>query len=864
MGFKGIGREISENVVAGRRSIVEEEKILVLRRWLEIDFYKIANKANLIFETRTVDINLIYDTIRVLDYETIMTENPSVNYVITLIDLMWEHIDHSMYDVRSIVIKFLSRIGYPTSAIICDENFNKDECSFSHLNSRIDEILSTINQLKNEVIVSGKTYLLTDFQMKIWNSMDKDKIIGISAPTSAGKSFVILLKLVNRLLTENIDIVYIVPTLSLLNQVTEDFNRELKNAGIQNCWISNSFDENQMSDKRNIYILTQEKAIAAFSDSERAFSKKLVLVADEIQNIERIKEDTDQRSKILFDTLVEFRYKANVQQIIISGPRIEDIDRVGKSIFGIETIDHTTDVSPVLNITYSIKKIDKKYFLKQYCALTEEPIVKEIENVSSIEGYGQKRYTDKYLSFLSDFVNSIGVDNQNIIFAPTSSTARKIALALDSVGKDEIEELIYYYQKTIRDNYALCQTLEKGVAYHHGKLPMHVRRTLEKAISDKLVNNVVCTTTLLQGVNLPAQNVFIRNPHLYVSKNKDSQELTNYEMANLRGRAGRLLKDYVGRTFVMDEDEFSDTEGYEQMELFEDVTKELPSSYEQKFEEYREEIENAIGGNKPVDATMKKYGYIISYIRQSVLKYGKDSQRRMKDVGIKLTQKQVAAIIIKLDEISVPREICYKNRYWDPLVLDKIYTDFNVQVPSTPMEKGAKSKIDKVLRLLRDTSETADMYNKYIPKAYRNGKMRSIMVTLGIEWSMGEKLHDILNDSRYDGEEGVERIDDTIELLQQTISFSMPMLLKPIYDMKKPDSCFLTCMQAGSFSSVTRCMIEMGIPRETALYLFEEIFEGQESNIKDKTELEIFVRKKIKEKFSELSYWEQVQLEFLI
>ena len=52
-------------------------------------------------------------------------------------------------------------------------------------------------------------------------------------------------------------------------------------------------------------------------------------------------------------------------------------------------------------------------------------------------------------------------------------------------------------------------------------------------------------------------------------------------MANLRGRAGRLLKDYIGRTFVMDEDEFIDSEGYEQLELFEDVTKELPSGYEQ-------------------------------------------------------------------------------------------------------------------------------------------------------------------------------------------------------------------------------------------------------------------------------------------
>ena len=156
------------------------------------------------------------------------------------------------------------------------------------------------------------------------------------------------MKLVDRLINDNIDIVYIVPTLSLLNQVTEDFNRELKKVGVTDYWISNSFDDQQLSNKKNIYIMTQEKA-------------------------------------------------------------------------------------------------------------------------------------------------------------------------------------------------------------------MHVRRTLEKAIADKKINTVVCTTTLLQGVNLPAQNVFIRNPHLYVKKQKQSSELTNYEMANLRGRAGRLLKDYIGRTFVMDEDELQYT-----------------------------------------------------------------------------------------------------------------------------------------------------------------------------------------------------------------------------------------------------------------------------------------------------------------
>lgn len=841
-----------------------EKKKSVLKEWLQIELNKTAYKMGFVENIPSVSEELIMDTIRCIDHESLMEKTPSVNYIITVVGLMWEHIDHDKYDLKKVIIKFLSRVGYPTSAIICDKDFDKHEGCFAKLDSWIDEVTTTINQMRNEVMVADKKYLLTDYQKQIWDSMDNDKILGISAPTSAGKSFVILLKLVNRLIDDNIDVVYIVPTLSLLNQVTEDFNRELKNVGVKDYWISNSYDDEEATEKKNIYVMTQEKAMAAFSDTEKAFSKRLILVADEIQNIERIREDTDQRSKILFDTLVEFRYKENVEQIIISGPRIEEIEKVGKSIFGIETKDHTTNISPVLNLTYSIKRVDKKFFLKQYCALTESPLALEVENVGVIEGYGQKVYSDKYLAYLSKMVKNVGGDAQNIIFSPTSNTARKIAIALEG-NKENIEEgLIDYYSSTVRKNYALCKTLSQGVAYHHGKLPMHVRRTLEKAISDKKISNVVCTTTLLQGVNLPAQNVFIRNPHLYIKKKKDSSELTNYEMANLRGRAGRLLKDYVGRTYVMDEDEFVDTEGYEQLELFEDVTKELPSGYEQRFEEYKAAIEEIIESKTPVDATMKKYGYIISYIRQSVLKYGIDSRKRMRDVGIKLSQKQVAAIILNLEQISVPREICYKNRYWDPFVLDAIYTSYSGQVPNTPMEKGAKGQIDKMMKFLRDTVATADMYNKYIPPKYQNGQMRSIMVGLSLQWSKGDKLCDILKESRYDGDEGMDNIDDTIELLQNVISFNLPLLLKPIYDIKNPQSSFLTCMQAGAFSNIVRGMIEMGIPRETALYLYKELFGEKECKEENRLELEQIIRTKIQHEYKILPYWVQVQLDFLV
>ena len=808
-----------------------EQKVQeVLQKWLEIDFYYIANKAGFINKSLAVEPQLINDTVRCLDYLTSMKQGKeSTNLVITLISLMWTYVNHEKYDLRSFVVKILSRIGYPTSAIIADDYFDKENCLFTSLSSVVDQITVGLNQISNEVEVNGKYFLLTNFQKRIWDSMDEKKVIGISAPTSAGKSFVILLKIIKKLMNGIYDIVYIVPTLSLLNQVTEDFHTLLKSMKISQYRISNTFLPTEKSEANCIYVMTQEKAIAAFANEEKAFEKRMILVADEIQNIERIKEETDERAKILFDTLMEFRYKNNVEQIIISGPRIEDIDKLGKSIFGIETEDISTDISPVLNLTYSICKIDKKYYFKQYCMLNSNPKCEEITNSDIIYGYGKKLYNLQYLDYLSYFLEHIGKNEQNIIFAPTAPTARKIAdyLSQNKEDKESNTDLIQYYKDTIHEKYTLCKTLGSGTAYHHGKLPMHVRRTLEKAIVEKKINNIVCTTTLMQGVNMPAQNIVIRNPHLYLKKTDSAAELSNYEMANLRGRAGRLLKDFIGRTYVLDESAFADADGYDQLELFED-------------------------------------GYLISYIRQSVLRYGKESRRKMQDVGIKLTQKQVAAIIHKLETLTIPKDICIKNRYWDPFVLQKIFEDYKEAVPVSPYERGAKAKLNRMLKYMRDTEETSSMYERYVPSELQKGSNRSYLVNLCMKWATGVSLHDILNEERYSGETGADEIERTIQVLQNVVSFNVPLLLKPIFDIKNPDSIFLTCIQSGATTETIKMMIELGIPRETALYLYDEVFTGKQKESDDEEDLEQKIRNQLQKSFNDLPYWVQVQLDFLI
>lgn len=842
----------------------------VLDKWLEIEYYHVANKAGFINEKRVIkgSYKLIIDTIRCLDYLTTVKNDYSSNYVITVIALMWEHVDRNEYDIRNFVLKILTRIGYPTSAIIIDDEFDFSEGKFFRPNSVIDMLTLTLQHQKNEITIMEHVFLLTDFQIEIWNGLNEEKLIGISAPTSAGKSFVILLNTISKIISENIDVVYIIPTLSLLNQVTEDYNKMLKKLGVKNYKIVNSFNPNVSNDYNTIYVLTQEKALAAFSNEKTAFTKKMILVADEIQNIERIQIDSDLRSKILYDTLIEFRNKKNVEQIIISGPRIEEIDTLGHRLFGKKAHDITTTISPVLNLTYSIKKVDERFYFKQYCAIKDNSYSRLISNPSQIAGYGNKQYSSEYMDYLFAFIQKIGLQDQNIIFAPTSKKAKEIACFLSDKSSDkskDLNDLIEYYRDSINENYAMCITLEKGIAYHHGKLPMHVRRTIEKAISDKVIQNVVCTTTLMQGVNMPAQNVIIRNPHLYTRKKVGSAELSSYEMANLRGRAGRLLKDFIGRTYVLDESGFEGLDEYNQFDLFEDTSVELPVGYGDKYEEYKNEVNEVLSKNESVNAGMNKYGYLVSYIRQTVLRYGNNAITRMNEVGISLTKEQVAAIINKMSSISVPKEICLKNRYWDPIVLDNIYTEFeSKKLPITPVERGAKTRLNEMLKFLRDNHSTTHMYNRYVPELYREGIGRSILCNACMDWSCEKPLSEILSGERYSGEDATENIDNMIDTLQKVVSFNIPLLLKPIFDIFGNESIFLLCMQAGAYKAFTRRMIEMGVPRETSIYLATKLLNKYTPNVKAEDEIESIIKNVIKKNYSSLPYWIQVQLEFMI
>ena len=101
-------------------------------------------------------------------------------------------------------------------------------------------------------------------------------------------------------------------------------------------------------------------------------------------------------------------------------------------------------------------------------------------------------------------------------------------------------------------------------------------------------------------------------------------------------------------------------------------------------------------------------------------------------------------------------------------------------------------------------------------------------------------------------------------VLQKTVSFDVPLLLKPIFDIQNPKSIFLTCMQAGAVKEEIKLMIELGIPRETALYLYEVGFKGSEEELPQNENMEQIIRTRLRTIIDTLPYWVKVQLDFLV
>lgn len=88
--------------------------------------------------------------------------------------------------------------------------------------------------------------------------------------------------------------------------------------------------------------------------------------------------------------------------------------------------------------------------------------------------------------------------------------------------------------------------LEMGIVLHHGKMPSVMSRLLIELIQLHVINIVIATSTLSEGVNLPFETVLI--PSLLRGR---QQAVNAKEIINVAGRAGRPGISTEGKTLVI-------------------------------------------------------------------------------------------------------------------------------------------------------------------------------------------------------------------------------------------------------------------------------------------------------------------------
>jgi len=88
--------------------------------------------------------------------------------------------------------------------------------------------------------------------------------------------------------------------------------------------------------------------------------------------------------------------------------------------------------------------------------------------------------------------------------------------------------------------------LERGIVLHHGKMPPVMSRLLIELIQSHVINIVIATSTLSEGVNLPFETVLI--PSLLRGR---QNPVNAKEIINVAGRAGRPGVSTEGKTLVL-------------------------------------------------------------------------------------------------------------------------------------------------------------------------------------------------------------------------------------------------------------------------------------------------------------------------
>ncbi|WP_259462738.1 DEAD/DEAH box helicase [Vibrio sp. SBT000027] len=350
-----------------------------------------------------------------------------------------------------------------------------------------------------------ENFIFHSMQARIFNLLASGNNVVLSAPTSMGKSAI-----VDALIAEDTlnKIVIVVPTIALIDETRRRIQKRFS-AGYQ------IIHHGSQEKRRNkvIYILTQERV------NERTDLKNIDLfIVDEFY---KLAYNNDDSSRVIALNIALSKLITVSKQFYLIGPYID-------AIRGMETIQRDYVFIPSEFNTVALN-------IHEY-------------NIAAMDLESKNRQLEKIVN---------DHNGQTIIYCKSATSIAQISRHLQSLPHISESKFSYSgvgplrsYHKWLTKHYGkdwgCTNAIQHGIGIHHGALPRAIQQKNIDLFNLRLIKTLICTSTLIEGVNTSAENIII-----YDNRN-GTPKIDNFTHKNISGRAGRMNQYLVGNVFCLE------------------------------------------------------------------------------------------------------------------------------------------------------------------------------------------------------------------------------------------------------------------------------------------------------------------------
>ncbi len=327
-------------------------------------------------------------------------------------------------------------------------------------------------------------------QGEVYQRLLSGESLILSAPTSFGKSRVIDAVIASGKFS---NIAIIVPTLALIDET----RRRLAGFSSDYKIVTHL---SQKPSIRNIFVLTAERAVAY-----QGFPKIEFFVIDEFYKIDALHED---KARTVSLNMAFQKFLKMGGQFYMLGPNVDRIPR----------------------------GLQEKY----RCYFYPTNFTTVVTEQSKVGGDGDD------LARLVSLCRTL--KESTLIFcrspARVNEVAETLLAARIGVPHPELSAAADWAASVYHEGWIWPRALRRGIGLHHGRLPRALGQYAVRMFNDLKLRFLICTSTLIEGVNTKAKNVVVFD-------NKIAREQIDFfTFNNIKGRSGRMFHHFIGHVYL--------------------------------------------------------------------------------------------------------------------------------------------------------------------------------------------------------------------------------------------------------------------------------------------------------------------------